>query len=503
MEQHPIPQHIASFEFKLIGSLTMRQFAVLLVPLSVAVLIYFSALPPFIRLTLSSIIGIMGFIIAVVPFGGRPFDKWAVSFVKAIISPTQRIWIKETQIPEFLSVVTTSAPSQDTIPEELNKISRERLLAYLKSLPGDSVTPLDAKEQIAISRLGLEVGQETIGQLPPPIIWPTSTWEESTVPVYYPREHNEDQIPVTQFTPRSHGEAGQPGNPIFTTPMISTHAKPYIIPGIEKRLRPKNNEVLELTDNPTIKTRLASDNNFSVENLIPVQIFNNQIKFVHGVGSTRVRKLHFAPPENFDLSKLPIRGERRFEISDELKRRFHFEDAGPQVVLPIAPRKTQAGVKITSTVEQTLSYSPQQTKTYTQPTRPRSTAKLPVPAAVKQDFSKFSLSNSSKADTKSSQQASSASIIPLTSTPNVLSGLACDHQGTPIEAAVLVIRDSNGIPVRALKTNKLGQFLSATPLADGLYSIETESDLADFTPTSITLNGRIVGPINIQGRLKN
>lgn len=493
MEQHPIPQHIASFEFKLIGNLTMRQFAVLLVPLSVAVLIYFSALPPFIRLTLSFIIGIMGFIVAVVPFGGRPFDKWAVSFVKAIISPTQRIWIKETQIPEFLSVVTTSAPSEETIPEELNKISRERLLAYLKSLPGDSVTPLDAKEQIAISRLGLEVGQESIGQLPPPIIWPTSAWEESTVPVYYPRVHNEGQIPVTQ----------QPNHPIFTTPMISTHAKPYIIPGIEKRLRPKNNEVLELTDNPTLKTRLASNNNFSVENLIPIQTFNNQIKFVHGVGSTRVRKLHFAPPENFDLSKLPIRGERRFEISDELKRRFHFEDAGPQVVLPVAPHKTQAEVKITSTMEQTLSYSPQQTKTYTQPARPRPTAAATVPAAAKQDFSKFSLSNSSKADTKSNQQASSASIIPLTSTPNVLSGLTSDHQGTPIEAAVLVIRDSNGIPVRALKTNKLGQFLSATPLADGLYSIETESDLADFTPTSITLNGRIVGPINIQGRLKN
>ena len=105
MQQHPVPQNIASFKLKLFGSLTARQFFTLIIPLSLAAVIYFSNLPSFIRIPLALTIGGFAFFIALVPIGGRPFDKWAVAFIRAVMSPTQRVWIKEKKIPEFLERV--------------------------------------------------------------------------------------------------------------------------------------------------------------------------------------------------------------------------------------------------------------------------------------------------------------------------------------------------------------------------------------------------------------
>ena len=93
-----------------------------------------------------------------------------------------------------------------------------------------------------------------------------------------------------------------------------------------------------------------------------------------------------------------------------------------------------------------------------------------------------------------------AQIIPLTNKPNVLSGLIAKKDGTPVESAIFIVRDENGIPVRALKTNKLGQFLSATSLANGQYQVEVESESAKFDPFTINLNGQVVAPLEIKAK---
>src|SRR3989344_4675069 len=73
MEQHPVPQHIASFEFKLFGNLTIRQFVNLAIPASIGGIIFFSGLPDIVRFPLSGLFVGFGLLIALVPFGGRAF----------------------------------------------------------------------------------------------------------------------------------------------------------------------------------------------------------------------------------------------------------------------------------------------------------------------------------------------------------------------------------------------------------------------------------------------
>lgn len=520
MEQHPVPQHIASFEFKLFGNLTARQFITLIFPLSIATLVYFSALPLLIRLPLTLTIGILGAFIALVPVGGRSFDKWILAFIKAVSSPTQRIWVKEKQIPQFLSIVTTPPQKEMKIPQEITEKGRERMMAYLRSLPKENVTPLDIKEQLALDRLGFPGGEYGEGNLPPAILWQTNPWEDKYVAlgqgesgyllgslpqVNGPLENiTGSQIaPVTEPEPRPQvlrqKSASLPTT--LTRVKIQPQAKPYTITGIEKRLEHHPQEIIDLV-RPS--AHLASETNYSLDNVIPIKISEGQVTMVHGVGSTRVRKLHFAPPVNFDLSKLPIRGERKFDISDELKKRFHFEDNAPDVVLPVQPAKEQAAPK----PHQSTVIHPKPLPTnpgfqYSNISHTKLTPKTQTQQkAASQDYSRFSISDKDQDHTKAAV-AQQAQIIPLTDTPNVLSGLVTDEKGSPIESAVLVVRDESGIPVRALKTNKLGQFLSATPLSSGTYTIEAESDIASFKHLSVNLTGQILPPIGIRGERIN
>ena len=55
------------------------------------------------------------------------------------------------------------------------------------------------------------------------------------------------------------------------------------------------------------------------------------------------------------------------------------------------------------------------------------------------------------------------------------------------------------MPLRALKTNRLGQFAASTPLANGVYFVEIEDPRARyvFDRVQITLNGSVVPALEI------
>lgn len=94
MENHPIPQDITGFEFKLVGNMTLKQFAY--VAAGVIIAWIFFALPLFFLLKLMLIIlfGGLGIAFAFVPIEGRPMDVMIKNFFKAALSPTQYAYQK-------------------------------------------------------------------------------------------------------------------------------------------------------------------------------------------------------------------------------------------------------------------------------------------------------------------------------------------------------------------------------------------------------------------------
>ena len=59
----------------------------------------------------------------------------------------------------------------------------------------------------------------------------------------------------------------------------------------------------------------------------------------------------------------------------------------------------------------------------------------------------------------------------LTNTPNVINGIVKDPQGKLIQGAIVIVKDATGDPLRALKTNDLGEFVVSTPLPNGKYRV--------------------------------
>lgn len=87
----------------------------------------------------------------------------------------------------------------------------------------------------------------------------------------------------------------------------------------------------------------------------------------------------------------------------------------------------------------------------------------------------------------------------LPDTPNIVLGIVRDPRQKVLPNMLVEIMDPNGIPVRAFKTNQLGQFAAATPLPDGNYTviIEDTKKLNEFEPINIMLDGKIFEPIEI------
>jgi len=95
MDNHPIPQDITGFQFKLIGKMTIRQFIYLAVGGIIAWFVFFILEPPaLIRWPVSLISFGLGAMIAFVPIDGRPMDTMIRNFINALISPTQFIYQK-------------------------------------------------------------------------------------------------------------------------------------------------------------------------------------------------------------------------------------------------------------------------------------------------------------------------------------------------------------------------------------------------------------------------
>ncbi len=85
----------------------------------------------------------------------------------------------------------------------------------------------------------------------------------------------------------------------------------------------------------------------------------------------------------------------------------------------------------------------------------------------------------------------------LTSLPNVINGVVKDALGNFLEGVVVVIYNKEGLPVRALKTNKLGQFSGSTPLPNNSYRIELEKDDLLFDILQIDLTGLVLPAMEI------
>src|SRR4030042_653047 len=101
MEQHPIPQNISSYQFRLVGDMTLKQFFQLAGGIVVGLIFYSSPLLPIIKWPFTILSALLGVLLAFVPLEERPLERWIFAFFRAIYAPTEFFWKKTVDRPKF------------------------------------------------------------------------------------------------------------------------------------------------------------------------------------------------------------------------------------------------------------------------------------------------------------------------------------------------------------------------------------------------------------------
>jgi len=89
VEGHPIPQDITGFQFRIIGDMTIKQFAYLAGGAVLAWLFFSVHLPGIIKIPIAAGCALLGIILAFMPIHGRPADLMLMLFFKALFRANQ------------------------------------------------------------------------------------------------------------------------------------------------------------------------------------------------------------------------------------------------------------------------------------------------------------------------------------------------------------------------------------------------------------------------------
>jgi len=135
MQQHPIPQNVTSYQFRLVGEMTLGQFGRLMGGFLAGLLFYALPLPGFIKWLFIAICVTMGALFAFFPIEGRPLEVWIISFFRSIYSPTQYVFQKESVSFSFLTA-SYKTKNVSVSPSQPNKSLSAKEIALLRMLSG-------------------------------------------------------------------------------------------------------------------------------------------------------------------------------------------------------------------------------------------------------------------------------------------------------------------------------------------------------------------------------
>lgn len=145
MDQHPIPQDVTGFQFKLIGNMTIKQFLYLASGSVLAWIAYALPLPIYIKLPFVALFGMLGFSLAFLPLEGRPLDTMCHLFIKAVFSPNQYIYRKKggTIISNLALIHVMNTP----VPQKPVQSGKKEQLARLLQDQTPVLKKADTKEE--------------------------------------------------------------------------------------------------------------------------------------------------------------------------------------------------------------------------------------------------------------------------------------------------------------------------------------------------------------------
>ncbi len=435
MEQHPIPQNVTTFQFRLIGDMTIKQFGYLAGGIVAAYVCYKLPLPFFFTWPLAIASGLLGFGLAFVPIEERPMDVWVASFIKNIYSPTQWVWSREA--PRVSTPPVHAGPTPVAKPTQtvLHDHKQSSLISMLLGTAAAFIASLTALPK------------------------PRQTTAVSTSP----------KAPVT--APAAPRPAPHPETPLVSG-VILTQRRSFDLLGWFDGLFGWFNTKPAVSLSPGLSFADALGSKQSAT------VTPTPIRTPPPATAPRASPQPATPPATHAVSPAaaPVgtgQHERvvllQGQLSDMMRERERLE----KELITMRQRASQP-----------------QPAAPTAPSRQASVMMPPSPSA------------GPTVRVISPGAATNAGLPRLTTFPNVVTGIIKDQYGNLLPGMLVTVRDKNDIPLRALKTNRLGQFAASTPLPNNTYIVEIEDPKSSFLfdKAQIQLNGSVAPPLEITAK---
>src|SRR5687767_3807941 len=198
VQQHPIPQNVTQFQFRLVGDMTLKQFLELAAGIVVGLIFYAAPLPFFFKWPLVIIAVATGASMAFLPIEGRPLEQWILAFIRSIYAPTVYTWQKEGATPpQPISPPTPSTPSPQPV---IAPITTQSVTQSIQPSPQSTVAqPIQIQTTPQVTQ-----------------VTPVSTFSQTPEP---------SAPPLTPAPVYSH----QP-KPVFTAPSQPIHIEKQVTP---------------------------------------------------------------------------------------------------------------------------------------------------------------------------------------------------------------------------------------------------------------------------------
>lgn len=392
MENHPIPQDITGFQFKLIGDMTIKQFAFLAGGTVFAWIIFSLPVTYFLKLPLSSVIVFFGIAFAFLSIEGRPMDTMIFNFIKATFSPTKYVY----QPPSFDIAFQTGAAKQD--------------------------------EQVNITPVPFKILTQPQNELD----------KQSLRSENLKREFDFFHMLSQMLHPAA-------SSPNLSQAQDSNLSHPYIVSG-----NVKGEERKEHHERPEVEDKKEEEEAQKLQ--VQTQALQQELKVAvehekESQGSQNYEEAHKKVLEVEKLLNETLLSKQSLEKEiQNLKRQLEMQQK--QVFTP-------------------------------------SSAEAPKTLNVRTIANKA--------------QGKTAGLPIAPEFPNVISGIVKDPRGNPLPNILVEVKDMDGNPVRAFKTNPLGQFQASTALTNGIYTIEFEDPKAmnKFDIIKFEAKGDIVLPVEV------
>jgi hypothetical protein len=619
-KQHAVPQNVMDVEFKLIGDLTMRQFAYLLV-CGILAYVSYSTIIGIFKWPFTIVFTLLGIALAFIPIQDRGMDEWVINFTTAMFMPTQRIWRKEPMLPQAFVYQNIDVVKQELITLAPTS-SRRKLEKYLEyGIDDEERDPLDIPEAEYIAKVrqafstpsamqpapsGVAVA---VDEPPEEVLVEEAPKEPSPKKPESTKEDKEPSKETPKEPVKSQDQKVKPHEKSGVAPTKETsHKKPQDqkagVP--EKSKEESRKPVSQKKDQPnkgdafTAAKKAAAPTPTPApkpkKRKLPEQ--KKEIKFPSESAAKPApmdlitpdrhagRRFTQLLPSEGDIV-LPIRGERILKTTAEQKIEEDIKEKADKLQMllsqirkdgpgtPALPGQSDTGAKKLPT--QVTPAKPVSAPPSADTPKAAPTPKKEPPAAdsperkklatetkiavdkLKRENEKLTaeiqklrtdISSSKKQSIETSgkekllheleaqqnraesdyaalhkqiselqnklRQKSSVSPTDssqgikeykvssktLTQKPNVVTGMLKDPSGNVLEGVLLIVKDHKGDPVRAFKTNTLGEFILTTPLENGMYTLEVSSVNEipySFDIISIEAKGEPIPPVEILG----